>query len=224
MKPSKRSRLARGLAVFLCWVVNFAAWVTLWDHDLVSGWLAAIAITVVLSFFAILVHELGHALAARLLRIRILAIAVGPFELRFRPIRLTEAADLDGDIGGYVMLEDDEFGSMRKDAIVAAAGPGANFALALIATILALGLHSYDWVTTIPRTDGFLPSSAEMARSFAESKRQELAFSAGAVANALAILSTGMGLFNLFPFAGSDGDVIARWVRFKWPGWRVWRG
>jgi membrane-associated protease RseP (regulator of RpoE activity) len=229
--------MTRIVAVILCWILNYAVWVTLWEQDVVDSGLAALAITAVLSFFAILVHELGHAAAAHRLRIPVVAIAVIPFELRLRPLRLTmNPAAIDRDIGGYVELEDDEFRSMRKDAIVAAAGPVANLIFALIATVLAVGLYSYFWtdlkpVVVVDSASGItgpvslvLPSDAEIARSFAEDRRRAIAFAIAGLANAFAVLSAGMALFNLLPFAGSDGHVIGRWLRFRWPGWINRRG
>ena len=64
-----------------------------------------------------------------------------PFELRFRPWRLGFAEPTGGrDLGGEVVDDVDWPETRREHALIAAAGPAANFLLALIAVLLAAWL------------------------------------------------------------------------------------
>lgn len=146
-----------------------------------------------LSFFAILVHELGHALAVRWVGGRVDKIVVMPFELGLRPRRLKLAGrGVRGDIGGYVAFRLGTAGTPRNHAIVAAAGPIANFALALAAGLLTAWLASS---TLFPAgaagPAGLLPSDAEMADYASRYSAYRAWHAAGTLANALAILSAG---------------------------------
>jgi membrane-associated protease RseP (regulator of RpoE activity) len=89
---------------------------------------------------AILVHELGHAIAAWRCGMRVQEIAVGPIAIRFKPLRIDRAEHLLGeDVGGHV-IHDEGLGrylTRRTDAIITAAGPLANLAAALAAFALA---------------------------------------------------------------------------------------
>ena len=63
-----------------------------------------------------------------------------------------------------------------------------------------------------------LPSDEDLARSFAEVSRRQMAETAGLLATALAVLSAGGGLVNLIPFDGSDGEGISEAL---FPSWRA---
>ncbi len=100
------------LVVLLLWMA-VARWIA--DHDLVGmvttvGFMAAL-------FFCILLHELGHAMAARKLGIRTLRITLSP-------------------VGGIASLErlPEE---PRHELLIALAGPAVSVALALVFGALA---------------------------------------------------------------------------------------
>lgn len=101
-----------------------------------------------------------------------------------RPRQLTIVAPRGGgDVAGYVVYEfAGHWGRQRFEAYIAAAGPAANFAVALVAggvaTLLGMmGLHV-----------------AELALA------------------PLVLVSGGMAVANLLPFKGSDGSVILRTI------------
>jgi len=90
-----------------------------------------IVLALLIIFIVTLAHECGHALAARLAGAEVHAIMVVPFRLRLRPRRFTLAGPAGrGDIGGYVSYTLDRVAAHRKHALIAAAGPAANLALA----------------------------------------------------------------------------------------------
>lgn len=168
----------RALAILIFLVTAFGVVGVLADYfpgD--AGLIPRLAIDAILAFVAVLVHELGHAAMAWRLGADIRSIVVLPFELRLRPRELrTKWRAGTGDLGGYVAYTLDRIDARRKHMLIAAAGPAANWLLALAAGLAAgqLGL------TTL----------------------------AGTLLGALALLSAGMGLANLVPFKGSDGQQI----------------
>ncbi|MDB5675777.1 MAG: hypothetical protein JWM65_2759, partial [Sphingomonas bacterium] len=105
-----------------------------------GGVLTSIVLVALLTFVAILFHELAHAAAAQLVGARVHAIIAFPFRLRFRPRRLElikRGTHHRGDLGGYVSYTLDRIDARRKHAIIAAAGPLANLALAVLAGTMA---------------------------------------------------------------------------------------
>ena len=169
----------RLVATILFLFFYIPTWGCLRDLVRAGDGLAVWAIIGLLSFVAILVHEMGHALAARWAGARVINIVAIPFELRLRPMRLAWAPTAPGrDIGGYVTYTFDEDLETRREAvIIAAAGPAANFALALVAALFAFWCQSFGW-SELPRvvvdlgpiaadamspSSGLLPTSAEMA-------------------------------------------------------------
>lgn len=147
-----------------------------------AGLIPRLAIDAVLAFVAVLVHELGHAATAWRLGADVRSIVVLPFELRLHPCKLrTKWKAGKGDLGGYVAYALDRIDARRKHLMIAAAGPGANLLLALVA-----GLAARQWGLTSL---------------------------AGTLLGALAMLSAGMGLANLIPFKGSDGQHIVQGIR-----------
>jgi membrane-associated protease RseP (regulator of RpoE activity) len=191
---------------------------------------ASFFLTAFLAFFVILVHELGHALAARSYGRRILSFAVMPFELRFRPLRLRLAHNDagTGDLGGFVLYEQDRAERRRERVIISLAGPAANLLLAAAALLFAAWLSARSGTSPLPAlvpldpavspppaSGRLLPSDAEVARalaspSFFGGKRVGAVF-----AEAFAALSIGTGIANLIPFRGSDGEAI---VNALFPG------
>jgi Zn-dependent protease len=143
-----------------------------------------IVLALLVTFVATLVHELGHALAARLAGAEIRAVMVVPFRLQFRPGRFTLAGPAGrGDIGGYVSYTLDRIGARRRHALIAAAGPAANLLLAGLADRAASMFASsghYGW------TGWF---------------------------GTLASFSALMTFYNLIPFPGSDGQHIVQSLR-----------
>jgi Zn-dependent protease len=103
-----------------------------------AGLIPRLVIDGLLAFVAVLVHELGHAAAARRLGADIHSIVVLPFELRLHPrkLRMKWRAG-QGDLGGYVAYTLDRIAARRKHMAIAAAGPAANLLLAFAAGLLA---------------------------------------------------------------------------------------
>jgi membrane-associated protease RseP (regulator of RpoE activity) len=115
-----------------------------------SAVLLRLAINAFLSFVAVLVHELGHAAAARHLGADIRAIVVLPFELRLKPRRLQMKWRIGkGDLGGYVAYVLDRVDVRRKHMAIAAAGPIANALLALLAGMGAAWLGTWTLTGTL---------------------------------------------------------------------------
>lgn len=184
-------------------------------------------LTALLAFFVILVHELGHALAALRYGRPIQRFVVMPFELRFRPLRL-RMAHLDaggGDIGGLVQYASFWPETRREHAIIAFAGPAANFLLAGAALLLAAWLSTRPDTAHLPRLvplenvsgalpppgahSALLPSSEEVAKALSTPNYFPGRKSVGTIfAEAFAALSIGTGIANLIPFKGSDGEGI----------------
>ncbi|NYT40151.1 site-2 protease family protein [Sphingomonas sp. R-74633] len=99
-----------------------------------AGLVLRLAINALLSFVAVLVHELGHAVVAHRLGAEIRTIVVLPFEFKpkRRELRLKWRAGM-GDLGGYVAYVLDRIDTRRKRMAIAVAGPVANILLALLA-------------------------------------------------------------------------------------------
>ena len=193
-----------------------------------GGVLTSIMLVALLTFVAILFHELAHATAAQLVGARVHAIVAFPFRLRFRPRRLDliKRGAHRGDLGGYVSYTLDRIDVRRKHAIIAAAGPLANLALAVLAGTMAPLFDHPGAATHVPpvaavatRGDG-LPSDEEVRAWLA--RRPEIdagPLVAPIILFAFAILSGGLGLANLIPYGGSDGDHIRNLWRRR-PGER----
>lgn len=143
-----------------------------------------IVLALLITFVATLAHELGHALAARLVGAEIRAIMVVPFRMRLRPRRFEFAGPAgNGDIGGYMSYTLDRIGARRKQALIAAAGPAANLLLAGLADMAASGFVAAGH-------DGW-----------------------AAWFGTLASFSALMTVYNLIPFPGSDGQHIFQNLR-----------
>lgn len=219
-------RAAKIAFTALCLVTMFGAWAVLLDHEVTQYPLVAWMITLPLSFVAVFVHELGHAAAAIGFRQRVEAFAVIPFELRFRPLRLTLAgARAASDLGGYVIYAQGDL-SRRTVGLIAAAGPAASFALGIAALVagLLVPLLAADTGGDIqltaaagpPDGPGMLPSDAEVARWLADIAQRRALATWSALCHALAVISVGMGLANLIPVRGSDGDTMLRCLSHPW--------
>jgi membrane-associated protease RseP (regulator of RpoE activity) len=78
---------------------------------------------------AILIHELGHAVAAWRLGMNVREIAVGPLVLRMKPLRLGFSGRILGsDVGGHVLFDETagHYLNRNRDALITLAGPLAN--------------------------------------------------------------------------------------------------
>lgn len=170
------------------WVVlvitSIAAQGALVQSSLHVGSLGAYIVVVLIGFFAVLIHELAHAVTAKAVGGQVGRIVVFPFEFTLASRRLRLVRNWGrGDLGGYVTYTLDRIEARRRHAIVAVAGPAAN-----IVSGLAMGS------VLASEGKGALPPGA-------------------AIATAFAILSVGMGLANLIPFDGSDGMHLLRYFR-----------
>jgi Zn-dependent protease len=177
----------RIVALILMLLTSIGVYGTLDALHARGGTLTSIVIVIMLGFVAILFHELAHAAAAHLAGARVHAIIAFPFRLRFRPRRLElikRGAHHRGDLGGYVSYSLDRIDARRKHAIIAAAGPLANLALAVLAGTMA-PLFDHPGAPPLP-----------------------------IILFAFAMLSGGLGLANLIPYDGSDGDhILNLWRR-----------
>jgi hypothetical protein len=197
-----------------------------------GGVLTSLVLVALLAFVAILFHELAHAAAAQMVGARVHAIIAFPFRLRFRPRRLEliKRGPHHGDLGGYVSYTLDRIDPRRKHAIIAAAGPLANLALALLAGTMA---PRFDHRAPLSRpvlieapADVALPPPAPVdppaimpamraPAAIVAIRLPDLRPPVGTIILvAFAILSGGLGLANLIPYRGSDGDhILNLWRR-----------
>ncbi|MES2054772.1 MAG: site-2 protease family protein [Pseudomonadota bacterium] len=206
-----------GAVFFIGWL---AAWLTLrayFSGDI--GILIVVAAIPVLSFVATLVHELGHAAAVIAVKGHIREIVVLPFI--YRPgSRWAGVTDWpkDCEYGGYVAYDPGTLGNHRKTAIVAIAGPMANFLLIIATTLIAYLLANlvagggvqHDTASVVNIGKGLLPSDSDVLKELAYKRHLHDLELVRAVMLALGYLSAGAGLANLVPFNGSDGAVIMR--------------
>lgn len=190
------------------------------------GWLGGLALLLVISLLAVIVHELGHAAMLRRLGGRVDQICVIGICYDFRLHKWTRGAlGSTQDIGGYVLGElDPDTATSRQEMLVAMAGPAANVALALgLALLVALGAAVTDPVAGLPVITAGAPDVAAPARlpdaatlkaimADAADRSRAAYWSSLATASAqlLALASMGMAIINLIPFPGSDGDTIRK--------------
>lgn len=142
-----------------------------------------ILLALLITFIVTLVHELGHALAARWAGAEVHAIMVVPLRLRLQPRRFSWAGPAGrGDIGGYVTYTLNRIGSRRKQAWIAAAGPLANLVLAALVPVIAYGSINLGrgWFTWW---------------------------------GALGSFSFLVAIYNLIPLPGSDGQHLLQLLR-----------
>lgn len=210
----------RAIARMLLILTSFGVYGTLGALHAPGGVLTSIVLVALMTFVAILAHELAHAGAAHMVGARIHAIVALPFRLRLHPRRL----DLikrggHGDLGGYVSYSLDTIDARRKRAIIAAAGPLANLALALMAGMMApmfdkptleeamAGVPAHPVPSAADRGlpgDPAMPPPSMMAITIPKVETPVWAI----ILTAFALLSGGLGLANLIPYGGSDGDHI----------------
>jgi membrane-associated protease RseP (regulator of RpoE activity) len=207
----------RVIAKMLLLLTSIGVYATLGALHAPGGLLTSIVLVALLTFVAILFHELAHAAAAQMVGARVHAIIAFPVRLRFRPRRIElikRGPHRHGDLGGYVSYSLDRIDARRKHAIIAAAGPLANLALAVLAVVMA---PAFDRPVSPPIVQA-IPGGAvldeaavkELVIRIDESRRPALPI----LLFAFAILSGGLGLANLIPYPGSDGDhILNLWRR-----------
>lgn len=190
------------------------------------AFLQAFALLAVLNFIAILLHELGHAWAFRYVGGSVQKIAVMFLTFDVRQRRLSYNSRLIGsDIGGYVAGRyAQDRPTVRALITVAAAGPVANAISGGAALLVAawIGAPSTNLADAVAIADGQPPMSAparlpteaaiDAALAHWDVTLQSLTLlNLGYTALMLfGVLSLGLGVLNLLPFAGSDGQSIAR--------------
>ena len=144
-EPDARLHAMRLVATILFLFFYIPTWGYL--SELVTGGGGVWVMIGLLSFVAILVHELGHAVAARWAGARVINIVAISFELRLRPLRLSWASTAPGrDIGGYVTYTfDDELETRREALIIAAAGPAGEFCAGAYRHTVRLLVPVFGW-------------------------------------------------------------------------------
>ena len=143
--PPLRQKLGRGVAFGIGIVGGLIAFAPL--TALLPGSAQGVLQWVVfwgLSWLAILVHELGHAVVGKLLGMTILRFHVVPLEIRLRPwsFHLTRQV-LGQDLGGAVVFARAPDISRWGRVLLSLAGPLANFASGGILIALAYRAPGY---------------------------------------------------------------------------------
>lgn len=193
------------------------------------GFFGVLLALLLLSFLVTLVHELGHALAARCQRGTILEISV--FGLTWTPARRRlswQVLPAGGDVAGFVhCLPPEEDWTRRQHAIVVAAGPLADAALALLALGAATWLAAPDPAMRAPvvsvvayddRTAretpvrSHLPSTEAHARIMESIRWERRLKPFEALPSMLMVVAFISALANLIPYRGSDAArLIELW-------------
>lgn len=224
------------LASGVLWVM--AAQYAAFGHN----WLLAFVAITLLQFVAVVIHELGHAWAARRCGARVTVICAVPFVWSARKRRIRFQPEMPArDIGGYVSYAfEDGRGSTRKEMAISAAGPLANFASAAavagLAALLAMVSPASGGsanpgtppITAIdpgapPRVPGpamGLPTEAELdvilEKERARRRSEAVSDWVEALSGLFIALSIILGLLNLVPHRGSDGaHILAGWKSLR---------
>jgi membrane-associated protease RseP (regulator of RpoE activity) len=219
------------LAYFLWGFLNLWLAIAAFQLDLAGNGFFAYGIFLVMLFIATLFHEAGHAIAARRNGAQVLVFAALVFEydLVRRKFGAMRRRLRNREIGGFVAYTWPlGAGTHRKEAIIAAAGPLANFAAAVLAVALVPAFsapaHRLSEVElgTAPMASGE-PSSGPAATpaKLADPVYAEQAYRwyhtehdssirhfVEATLQVFALLSIGVGVINLVPFDGSDGAKL----------------
>ena len=220
-------RLGKGLG-YLVWIVGnlFILGVAASQEAFAPG--VPVFLTIMLlNFFAVVIHELGHAWVAHRRGAHVLRIVALPFGYDTATNTLGIERDVPrSDIGGYVSYVYRRRDETRRDHIaIAAAGPLANLASALLVVAAIIGFQAMQKEPPLQRPAieaetnlggpiARLPSDEEMAAilEYEEERRNtkwrtRLATGLGWL---FAAISAVLGIANLVPTRGSDGSVILR--------------
>jgi len=105
--------------------------------------LVSMPIVAILSFAAVFVHEMGHAVTVWRLGGVVNKIAVFPFTYDLKTKKLGASPKArHADVGGFVSFAIDRIDPLRAHALVAVMGPAANFALTVVAFLGAFLLSA----------------------------------------------------------------------------------
>jgi hypothetical protein len=202
-----------------------------------AGWypLQTMAALLVLNFFTVLFHELGHAWAFRHVggTVQKIVVLFAAYDVRKRKFKWSRLP-AGGDVGGYVAGTFRPAGqTIRDELIVSGAGPLANLVIGMLAllAVTIIGPAEPPWMAKKIAKDDIrivatpeaglpvgppimLPSDAEvsatLARHDSAMRAYELHRDGYAVMVLFVVLSIGLALLNLIPYDGSDGQ------RFFW--------
>lgn len=229
------------LVYALWYVASGVLWVMAAQYDAFDhNWLLAFVVIGILRFVVVVIHELGHAWAARRCGARVKVICAVPFVWSARTRRVRFEPQIPArDIGGYVSYTFEHGGgSTRGEMAIAAAGPLANFASATAVLAVAGLLAMMPLSAEAPSDPGppvvaaeegapsartepvRLPSEAQIeafvAEHQADGRREALAQWGDAVSGLFVALSVILGLLNLVPHRGSDGaHILEGWRRLR---------
>ncbi len=220
------------LAYFLWGFLNLWLAIAAFQLDLAGNGFFAYGIFLVMLFIATLLHEAGHAIAAHRNGAQVLVFAALVFEydLVRRKFGTMRRRLRNREIGGFVMYTwPFGAGTHRKEAIIAAAGPLANFAAAALAVALVPAFATpaprlqLSELETVSEASGDPSSNTAAAPSkLADPVYAEQAYRwyhidehdrsirhfIEAALQVFALLSIGVGVINLVPFDGSDGAKL----------------
>lgn len=220
------------LAYFLWGFLNLWLAIAAFQLDLASNGFFVYFIFLVMLFIATLFHEAGHAIAARRNGAQVLVFAALVFEydLVRRKFGAMRRRLRNREIGGFVAYTWPlGAGTHRKEAIIAAAGPLANFAAAALAMALvpafaspphrlqeaqleAISVAGGDPSSKSAAAPSKLsdPVYAEQAYRWyhIDEHDRSIRYFLGAALQVFALLSIGVGVINLVPFDGSDGEKL----------------
>lgn len=226
----------RILAISLWLFLNLWLAIAAFQLDLASNGFFVYGIFLVMLFVATLLHEAGHVIAARRNGARVLVFAALVFEydLVRRKFGAMRRRLRNREIGGFVLYTWPlGAGTHRKGAIIAAAGPLANFAAAALAVALVPAFASpaprlqASELETVSEASGDPSSkSQEVPSKLADPVYAEQAYRwyhidqhdrsirhfIEAALQVFALMSIGVGVINLLPFEGSDGaKLLGHW-------------
>lgn len=180
------------------------------------------AILMLLTFVVTLFHELGHAMAVWRQRGTVTMISV--FGLTYQPRRRRfslRALPRGGDLAGFVQYSSPARGwTRRQHAMVAAAGPLADAAIALLAlgaaALLSAPSPSFPPAPAVvasgrlPSEPARLPDAEAFERIIAHEPDSDMV----PFASMLMVVAFVSALGNLLPYRGSDGARLLE----------LWRG
>lgn len=172
----------------------------------------------------VIVHELGHFLAARRLGLQVpeFSVGFGPRLLSFDRGKTRYSLRL-FPLGGYVMLPDlapepgEDGAAVHPRLLTVLAGPLANLLLVLLLLGPALTLRATTlWAVMMVdllkglATGGAAESGAQLIGPLGVSEvvGQAAAMGWQPLLRLTALLSLNLGLFNLLPFPGLDGGRV----------------